>query len=125
MRLGTLEGCLCTFRFELLPNDLWVMKDYNKKQSWELFGCENEMKHDAVHGLQYMLNYIPNKRPFFQDMWFGHLRGIMTACSYVESLVSPHIEKKLKRKRQASRTIQIEQATSIIQSPRVSSNCSD
>jgi hypothetical protein len=31
MCLGTLmEGCLCVFRPKLLPDDLWVMKDYNK-----------------------------------------------------------------------------------------------
>ncbi|PWA84959.1 F-box domain-containing protein [Artemisia annua] len=101
MRLGTLEGSLCLFRFKLLPNDLWVMKDYNNKQSWEQFGCENKMKPDAVYVFKKVLNLIPNSRPFLHDPWFGHITGILTACSYVESLVSPHFKTKIEEKEQA------------------------
>ena len=121
MRLGTLEGCLCVFRSEFLPNDLWVMKDYNNKHSWEQFGCEKEMKPDAVYAFK-VSKLIPNTRPFLHDPipWFGHTNGILAACSYVESLVSPHFEKETEQK-DTGNEHHPEQATSIIQSPKVSS----
>ncbi|GKA34055.1 F-box protein CPR1-like protein [Tanacetum coccineum] len=115
LRLGTLEGCLCLFKLELHPSDLWVLKDYNNKQSWELYGCENEMKPDAVYALN-VSNLIPNTRPFLHDPWFGHIKGILMACSYVESLVSPHFEKETEEK-ETDNEHHPEEATSIIQSP--------
>nr|GFA43413.1 hypothetical protein [Tanacetum cinerariifolium] len=98
LRLGTLKGCLCVFRHELLPNELWVMKEYNEKPSWEIYGCEREMD-GIVHSLRLMKHYIPNKNPLCLDTWFGRIRMFLEACSYVESLVSPHFRKRPKRKR--------------------------
>lgn len=105
MRLGTLEDCLCVFRHELLPQEVWVMKDYNKKQSWEFIGCKREIKYDPMHCIKDLKNYIPNKRPLCHETCLCESGVFLGAPSYVESLVSPHFHKRQRRKRPATSTM--------------------
>ncbi|KVH90952.1 F-box domain, cyclin-like protein, partial [Cynara cardunculus var. scolymus] len=74
MRLGTINGCLCSFQYENLPNDLWMMKNYNVKQSWGIFGPERVIKYEAVHGIKRLKNYIPNQRPLCHEPWLVRSR---------------------------------------------------
>ncbi|XP_024984978.1 F-box protein CPR1-like [Cynara cardunculus var. scolymus] len=104
MRLGTINGCLCSFQYENLPNDLWMMKNYNVKQSWGIFGPERVIKYEAVHGIKRLKNYIPNQRPLCHEPWLVRSRVFLGNPIYVESLVSPHFHRRLRRRRPAEDT---------------------
>ncbi|XP_076923755.1 F-box/kelch-repeat protein At3g06240-like, partial [Bidens hawaiensis] len=106
MRLGTMDGHLCLFRFTGF-NNIWVM---NKERSWDKFGTELEIKNDAVHLIKQLKNYIPYKRPLChqtlsRDYQLVRHRMFFGTPLFVESLVSPHFHKKAQRKRQAMSAI--------------------
>ncbi|KAJ0727402.1 putative F-box domain-containing protein [Helianthus annuus] len=106
MRLGTMNECLCLYPNVFMRN-VWVM---NKERSWEMFGRERAIKDDAVHNMKLLKNYIPNKRPLCHEIWSHNhwvrkSRVFLGTPIYVESLVSPHFHKKLRRKRRATNTL--------------------
>ncbi|KAI3791198.1 hypothetical protein L2E82_04869 [Cichorium intybus] len=101
MRLGIMEECLCVFNYEELTDNLWMMKNYNVRQSWGMVGKDCEKK-SFVHCLKELKHYIPHKRSFCHDMWFSSTREFIGAPIFVKSLVSPHVNGKPKRMRQAS-----------------------
>lgn len=100
MRLGTLDDCLCVFRREMAPYNIWVMNNYNVKQSWELVDPETKTKFEAVHRLKDLKYYIPNKRSLCHEKWIVKTKEFLGSLTYVPSLVSPHVCRKQKRKRQ-------------------------
>lgn len=102
MRLGIMDGCLCAIRDEMLPNNIWVMKDYNVKQSWELVVPEREIKTDIVLQVKELKYYIPNKRSFCYEKLFDQDKEFLESPLYIPSLVSPNVCRKQKRKRQAT-----------------------
>lgn len=115
MRLGTIKDCLCVFRYAYLLNDLWVMKGYNGKQSWEKFGPECEIKQEVVHPIKKLLNYIPNKKPLCYKPYLLQNGMFLGSPIYVESLVSPHFHRRPRRRRRR-------QATNTMRSARVKPN---
>ncbi|KAJ0806741.1 putative F-box domain-containing protein [Helianthus annuus] len=52
--LGIVDECLCIFRRSncCFLDDLWMMKSYNVKGSWEWLPHNHNMKHDIVHYLK-------------------------------------------------------------------------
>ncbi|KAL4591184.1 hypothetical protein LXL04_004136 [Taraxacum kok-saghyz] len=113
MRLGNMEGCLCVFRYPELSDDLWVMKEYNV-MSWEMFDCSRGIKNDALHGINRLLNYVPNKRTFCYEPGLCQSWLLLGAPLYVESLVSPHFHKRLKRKRRVMNTIRFRSVSRLV-----------
>nr|XP_043613633.1 F-box protein CPR1-like [Erigeron canadensis] len=99
MRLGTMKDCLCVFLHESLLDELWVMKEYNVKESWEIIGREPEVKYDFLHRMKLLQNYVPNKGTLSRDIGLSDGRLFMGSPLFVESLVSPHFHKRQKRKR--------------------------
>ncbi|KAK9078977.1 hypothetical protein SSX86_000646 [Deinandra increscens subsp. villosa] len=89
MCLGIMEDCLCIFHHWSLPHSVWVMKDYNK-QSWEIIEHACEIKHDIVHCIKLLADYIPNKSPLCYETLYCHTWEFLRAPLFVESLVSPH-----------------------------------
>ncbi|KAJ0941603.1 putative F-box domain-containing protein [Helianthus annuus] len=86
--LGIVKGCLCTFhrsRFDSSVVDVWLMKKYNVKHSWELLPLDHKMKNDIVQFFR-----LPADERFSYNVkhsWFSRtLKHI-----YVQSLVSPHV----------------------------------
>ncbi|XP_024986439.1 F-box/kelch-repeat protein At3g06240-like isoform X2 [Cynara cardunculus var. scolymus] len=104
MRLGTIEGCLCAFRYENLPNDIWVLKGNNGKQSWEIFRSEREVKREVVHTIKQLRYYIPNKNTFCYEPYVLRSAVFLGSSTFVESLVSPHFHRR-PRRRQAANTM--------------------
>lgn len=105
MRLGTINGCLCAFQYESLPNDIWMMKEYNVKQSWGVYERERVTKYEAVHGIKRLKHYIPNQRRLCHEPWLVRSLVFLGNPIYVESLVSPRFHRRLKRRRQAADTM--------------------
>ncbi|KAM0013678.1 putative F-box domain-containing protein [Helianthus debilis subsp. tardiflorus] len=92
--LGTVKECLCI----ISPNDyfpvhdVWLMKKYDVKESWEMLPCHHEMKRNIVHYLglpkdeSFFLHYV---EPWFsEDLSYRLWR--FTVPIFVKSLVSPH-----------------------------------
>ncbi|KAJ9558891.1 hypothetical protein OSB04_013505 [Centaurea solstitialis] len=100
MRLGTLDDRLCVFRRKMVPFKIWVMNEYNVKRSWELVDPESKIECEGVHRLKDLKHYIPNKRSFCHETWIVRSPEFLGSFVYVPSLVSPHVCRKPKRKRQ-------------------------
>ncbi|KAJ0617169.1 putative F-box domain, galactose oxidase/kelch, beta-propeller, F-box associated interaction [Helianthus annuus] len=93
--LGTVKECLCIIsRNDYFPvvHDVWLMKKYNVKESWEMLPCHHEMKRNIVHYLglpkdeSFFLHYV---KPWFsEDLSYRLWR--FTVPIFVKSLVSPH-----------------------------------
>ncbi|XP_024986212.1 F-box/kelch-repeat protein At3g06240-like [Cynara cardunculus var. scolymus] len=99
LRLGTIDECLCIFLRSLLPHNIWIMKKYNVKQSWEMVDHDCEIKNEAAHCMKELKHYIPHKRPLCHKTWFCKTRDFIGAPIFVQSLVSPHVNRRPKRKR--------------------------
>ncbi|KAM0013684.1 putative F-box domain, galactose oxidase/kelch, beta-propeller, F-box associated interaction [Helianthus debilis subsp. tardiflorus] len=89
-RLGVIKNCLCIFGYYSVDN-VWLMKKYNVKESWELLPRERdrEMKNHIVHLLR------PRLPKDDDASWFCHpIKHLyweyMDAPIFVQSLVSPH-----------------------------------
>ncbi|MFS8008244.1 putative galactose oxidase/kelch, beta-propeller, F-box associated interaction [Helianthus anomalus] len=89
--LGIVNGCLCILGSYACEYDLWIMKKYNVKQSWELLMRNHELKPNILHYLT-----LPKDESFFHygaESWFPrgthYLLFIFDAPTFVESLVSP------------------------------------
>ncbi|XP_071734425.1 putative F-box protein At3g16210 [Rutidosis leptorrhynchoides] len=91
MRLRNMEECLCVFRQELVPREIWVMKDYNNR-CWEIFlEYEREKKSDDVHCVKLLTNYVSSRWSLCHDMLWCDNRKLLGTPTFVESLVSPHL----------------------------------
>ncbi|KAJ9555868.1 hypothetical protein OSB04_010482 [Centaurea solstitialis] len=97
-RLGTIDGCLCLFSRSLLPHKIWMMKEYNVKESWEMVDGNCEIKNEVVHCMKELKHYIPHKRTLCDKTRFCKSREFIGAPIFVESLVSPHALRRPKRK---------------------------
>ncbi|GJY73078.1 putative F-box domain-containing protein [Tanacetum coccineum] len=99
---GIVDDRLCLFFSKTrsnLPPDIWVMRNYNVEQSWELLPPNDyEMKHEVVHHMKMIEYALPkNKRmSFFCDdnkclsrAWKDVIAYIF-AYRFVPSLVSPY-----------------------------------
>lgn len=82
--LGIVKGCLCIHLQKSQPHDLWIMKSYKVKESWEMVGRGFDIKYQAVHCLRHVNQDIPHE--LLYTTWVVLLFPI-----YVQSLVSPHI----------------------------------
>lgn len=104
-KLGILKKCLCIFRNDP-PYQRWVMKTYNDKYSWEPLPYDCEMsKYDVAHTLKCD---TPQSVCCFCDdkgMCLPKIRDYIGAPIFVKSIVSPHVNRKPKKKRKPSNDI--------------------
>ncbi|KAJ0617156.1 putative F-box domain-containing protein [Helianthus annuus] len=88
--LGIVNECLCIFRQSncCFLDDLWMMKSYNVKDSWEHLPHNHNMKHDIVHHLKGDVSWFSST---FEHHWGCECGWKNTAAPiFVQSLVSPH-----------------------------------
>ncbi|GKA28740.1 hypothetical protein Tco_0714985 [Tanacetum coccineum] len=83
--LGITNGCLCIYRNDP-PYQRWVMKSYYDKQSWELL------------------------RDDYEKNTYDIERKYIRCPIYVQSLVSPHLNGKQKKRRQTKNNKQTDKA---------------
>ncbi|KAJ0806760.1 putative F-box domain-containing protein [Helianthus annuus] len=89
--LGIVKECLCIFRRSncCFLEDLWMMKRYNVKESWERLPHNHNMKHDIVHhlkgGVAWPLGTL--------EHYWGWKCGWKNPAApiFVQSLVSPRV----------------------------------
>ncbi|KAJ0806742.1 putative F-box associated interaction domain-containing protein [Helianthus annuus] len=89
--LGIVNECLCIFRRSncCFLDDLWKMKSYNVKESWErLPHNHNMIKVDIVHPLKGDVSSLSST---FEHQWGIELGLFYDAPIFVKSLVSPHV----------------------------------
>ncbi|GJZ25453.1 putative F-box domain-containing protein [Tanacetum coccineum] len=106
-RLGIIDGCLCICHPTIYFGDrpIWVMKTYNVKSSWTLLPPYDDVPHkvnDAIHTLKCPEDdYVPHTSFFTDDKIELRYKGTdLCAPIFVHSLVSPHVYRRLKRKRE-------------------------
>ncbi|KAJ0617095.1 putative F-box associated interaction domain-containing protein [Helianthus annuus] len=101
--LGTIKECLCIFRHQ--QYDVWMMKNYNVKESWELLprDHDHEKEYDSVHvfnlGLPKDVDASWLCGAMEHDYWV-HMdlhRCYIEAPIYVQSLASPHVNGRPKQ----------------------------
>ncbi|MFS7992469.1 putative F-box domain-containing protein [Helianthus anomalus] len=88
--LGIVKECLSIFGYTC-KDDVWIMKKYNVKQSWELLPRHHEWKRNIIHYLS-----VPKDESYFHHdvgSWFSeHLSDLqfcIDAPIFVQSFVSP------------------------------------
>ncbi|KAF5820100.1 putative F-box domain-containing protein [Helianthus annuus] len=88
--LGIVNECLCIFRRSncCFLDDLWMMKSYNVKESWERLPHNHNMKVDIVHPLKGDVSSLSST---FEHQWGIELGLFYDAPIFVQSLVSPHV----------------------------------
>ncbi|MFS7916362.1 putative F-box associated interaction domain-containing protein [Helianthus anomalus] len=110
-RLGIIKGCLCVYEKaeNSLNLGLWLMKEYNVKQSWELLPRGREMKYDIVHYLR-----SPKRESLFridESCFSGTSEYICVPMKHIDdpvfmqSLVSPYVNRKREEKTEATRQV--------------------
>ncbi|KAF5791908.1 putative F-box domain-containing protein [Helianthus annuus] len=90
-RLGIVKECLCIFRRSncCLLDNLWIMKSYNVKGSWERLPHIHNMQHDIVHHLKGNVSWPSST---LEHHWGCECGWKNTAAPiFVQSLVSPHV----------------------------------
>ncbi|GJV87590.1 hypothetical protein Tco_1531528 [Tanacetum coccineum] len=107
-KLGILKGCLCIFRIRIPPHKRWVMRNNNDKEYWCLCDDDCEMdKFDITHTLN-STSYFPHNNWWLSESDGGicldSTRKYIGAPIFVKSLVSPHLNKKPRKKRHAKNT---------------------
>lgn len=102
--LGVMEGCLCIFHHDSLPDTIWKMSKYNVKESWGMIRHNGEIKNDVVHCLRELKHGNPYDNLWCHDIWLCRTFEIIGAHIFVQSLVSPHVHnyERKKRKRWAT-----------------------
>ncbi|KAL4591180.1 hypothetical protein LXL04_004131 [Taraxacum kok-saghyz] len=103
MRLGVLEERLCAFNYDNVRDDLWMMTNYNVKESWGMIQKDWETK-VFVHRFKELKHYIHYKRSLFRDIWFSRTLEFVGCPMYVMSLVSPHVNGTPKRRHTSNNT---------------------
>ncbi|GJW49555.1 putative F-box domain-containing protein [Tanacetum coccineum] len=92
-KLGVFEDNLCIS----CADGIWVMRNYNVKQSWEFLSNDYDMNsHDAIHYLKIYDSTSPQKKrmTFFcyhEACLSRSWKDIISAPISVQSLVSPYI----------------------------------
>ncbi|KAJ0778603.1 putative F-box domain-containing protein [Helianthus annuus] len=66
-------------------DDVWLMKSYNVKESWEHLSCDHDMKYDIVHGLSDNFSHLPDQPRLNKTL------GDINSPVFVQSLVSPRV----------------------------------
>ena len=107
-RLGIIDGCLCLCQPVIGDLPRWVMKSYNVKSSWTLLPPYDHVPHkvnDAIHTLKSTEDdYVPHTSFFTDDdddkIELRYKEPDLCAPIFVQSLVSPHVYRRLKRKRE-------------------------
>ncbi|KAI3676067.1 hypothetical protein L1987_85665 [Smallanthus sonchifolius] len=92
--LGIVKECLCIF--DMSPGslfDVWLMKKYNVKQSWELLPHDGESQYDIVHYLKTPKDYILPEGFLLPDKSYVTKYNLLEVPVFVQSLVSPHHDK--------------------------------
>ncbi|KAF5820077.1 putative F-box domain, galactose oxidase/kelch, beta-propeller, F-box associated interaction [Helianthus annuus] len=106
-RLGIVKECLCIFRgYGYSSNDVWLMKNYNVKESWELLpqrDRDHDKKYDSVHffnsGLpkdvdaSWFCSAMEHKYWLHMDPHYYYIH----APIFVKSLVSPYVNGRRQR----------------------------
>ncbi|GJU86813.1 putative F-box domain-containing protein [Tanacetum coccineum] len=102
--LGVFEDCLCIFcSFDDHPNShkkVWVLRNYNVKQSWELLPTDCNMKHDAAaHSMHIFKDTILRSDDdicFFchDDKCIPRTREYIGAPLFVPTLISPYVNNR-------------------------------
>ncbi|GJW26327.1 F-box protein CPR1-like protein [Tanacetum coccineum] len=101
-KLGIVEGCLCIFNVEEVPDNTWVMKNYNDSSSWKVLPCSYIC---PTYDIAYkpIFNIRPNSVFYnHKDIYLSKTMDYMGAPIFVESLVSPHVNgrpKQIRNKR--------------------------
>ncbi|KAM0013670.1 putative F-box domain-containing protein [Helianthus debilis subsp. tardiflorus] len=107
-RLGIVKGCLCVYAGDA-NSFIWLMKEYNVKESWELVPRGREMKYDIVH---YLIS--PKGKSLFrvdESCFSGTSEYICVPMKhiddpvFVQSLVSPYVNRKPEEKTEATRQV--------------------
>ncbi|GKA66783.1 ribonuclease H-like domain-containing protein [Tanacetum coccineum] len=106
--LGVIDECLCIWYLFAYP--IWVMKSYNLKESWTLVPSYHDISpdqrvNDAIHHLEQLKDDCVPHMGFFTSHDMIRLRcKNVDICSpiYVQTLVSPHVSRRPKRKRGAN-----------------------
>ncbi|GJZ63364.1 zinc finger, CCHC-type containing protein [Tanacetum coccineum] len=100
--LGIIDECLCIC---VLRHPVWVMKNYNVRESWVSLQYAIDNDNDLVHYLRPIKNSLSHTS-FFTNDDLIRSRALDVNCFFifVRSLVSPHVNGKLKRKREADNT---------------------
>ncbi|KAM0024961.1 putative F-box domain, galactose oxidase/kelch, beta-propeller, F-box associated interaction [Helianthus debilis subsp. tardiflorus] len=104
-RLGIVKECLCIFHgYGYSSNDVWLMKNYNVKQSWELLprDRDHDKKYDNVHFFNLGLPKDVDASWFcaMQHIYWLHMDlhyYYLHAPIFVKSLVSPYVNGRPKR----------------------------
>ncbi|GJV32442.1 putative F-box domain-containing protein [Tanacetum coccineum] len=77
-------------------DDIWILNNYNVKQSWKMLQYDCEAKRQVIHTLHgpyERKNYnIPGYKSFGQNISAVHSRRYDCAPIFVRSLVSPHVK---------------------------------
>ncbi|KAJ0953314.1 putative F-box domain-containing protein [Helianthus annuus] len=107
-RLGIVKGRLCVYAGDE-NSFIWLMKEYNVKESWELLRRGREMKYDIVHYLR-----SPKRESLFrieESCFSGTSEYICVPMKHIDdpvfmqSLVSPYVNRKPEEKTEATRQV--------------------
>ncbi|MFS7916337.1 hypothetical protein Hanom_Chr02g00175961 [Helianthus anomalus] len=85
-----MKECLCIIGYSNF-GEVWMMKKYNVKQSWELLPCRREKIYKVVHSFSIHKDeiFFDSGSKFSWDLDYG-FRVFITAPIFVKSLVSPY-----------------------------------
>ncbi|KAL7617724.1 hypothetical protein Lser_V15G02680 [Lactuca serriola] len=122
MRLGTMDGCLCVFD-GMCTVKIWVMNEYNVRQSWELVWRGHKTKTEVVHHLKDIKYYRPKKRFLCHKESVVQTPDFIWAPRYIPSLVSPRVCSNLVSPHVCSTPEKKRQETSITNSCKVPKLC--
>lgn len=100
--LGVIKECLCIYQYQLpASSEKWVMKNNNVKQHWKRLPYDYEMEYDVVHYMRVWRGYIPlGEFLCHDDVCVSKSGAYIGSPIFVQSLVSPHVGERPKRKRQ-------------------------
>ncbi|GKE08145.1 F-box/kelch-repeat protein-like protein, partial [Tanacetum coccineum] len=95
--LGMLEDQLCIFPLDIpngneLPCDIWVMRNYNVQDSWELLSNDCEINYEVIHYMNMLDCFSPKKMmtSFFcnhNNKFSSTASKYISAPKFVSSLV--------------------------------------
>ena len=93
--MGIIEGRLCIFHTENngRPYDIWVMKNYNVKPSWELLPDDYVIKDNVVHYMNMITDCDHTKKPTFfcgDSVHPSRNDKYIWSPIFVQTLVSPY-----------------------------------
>ncbi|GJV94478.1 F-box/kelch-repeat protein-like protein isoform X1 [Tanacetum coccineum] len=102
-KLGIYQDCLCIYCSDDHPcREVWVLRNYSVKQSWELLPNDSQMNFDGAYYMQTFKDCVrrPEKTSCCDDnicfvydnnISFSKIRKHIGAPLFVQSLVSPYV----------------------------------